>query len=61
MREAWNLCVTLPVLVIFFKETKGLSLEEIDLMFGERALGALPQDIDEKKEEAIMTVTEERA
>jgi hypothetical protein len=29
-------------------------------MFGERALGALPQDIDEKKEEAIMTVTEER-
>ncbi|KAJ6437179.1 hypothetical protein O9K51_10149 [Purpureocillium lavendulum] len=34
---AWNLVITLPVLIVFFKETKGISLEEIDLMFGEVA------------------------
>ena len=38
--------VTLPVLIIFFKETKGMSLEEIDLMFGGRALGTLPSDLE---------------
>ncbi|GJN72392.1 hypothetical protein PLICBS_006465 [Purpureocillium lilacinum] len=31
---AWNLVITLPALVFYFRETKGLSLEEIDLMFG---------------------------
>ncbi|KAF7559959.1 hypothetical protein G7046_g4204 [Stylonectria norvegica] len=43
---AWNLVITLPVLIFFFKETNGLSLEEIDLMFGGRALGNLPSDIE---------------
>ncbi|KAB2579450.1 Sugar transporter STL1 [Lasiodiplodia hormozganensis] len=46
---AWNICVTLPVIVIFFKETKKLSLEEIDLLFGERALGQLPENIHDVK------------
>lgn len=53
---AWNLVITLPVIWFFFKETKGLSLEEIDLMFGSRALGALPSDLDEKKEEVEAVV-----
>jgi hypothetical protein len=28
-----------------FKETKQVSLEDIDLLFGERALGTLPDDL----------------
>ncbi|KAM0439861.1 hypothetical protein ACHAPT_000958 [Fusarium lateritium] len=51
---AWNLVVTLPVLLFFFRETKGLSLEEIDLMFGDRALGNLPADIEKS---AVMGTT----
>ncbi|KAM5346642.1 hypothetical protein ACJ41O_009647 [Fusarium nematophilum] len=43
---AFNLIITLPVLILFFRETKGMSLEEIDLMFGDRALGNLPADIE---------------
>lgn len=43
---AFNLVVTLPVLIVMFQETKGKSLEEIDLMFGDRALGNLPTDIE---------------
>lgn len=31
------------------QETKQLSLEEIDLLFGERALGTLPDDLDDKQ------------
>lgn len=31
---------------MFFRETKGLTLEEIDLMFGDRALGNLANDIE---------------
>ncbi|KAJ5115412.1 hypothetical protein NUU61_001171 [Penicillium alfredii] len=38
---AWNLCITLPVIYFFFQETKQKSLEEIDLLFGGRALGPL--------------------
>lgn len=49
MFVAWNICVTLPVIIIFFKETKKLSLEEIDLLFGERALGNLPENIQDVK------------
>ncbi|KKY26780.1 putative mfs sugar [Diplodia seriata] len=46
---AWNIVVTLPCIIIFFKETKQLSLEEIDLLFGERALGQLPDNIHDVK------------
>jgi hypothetical protein len=28
-----------------FKETKGVSLEDVDLLFGERALGTVPKDL----------------
>jgi hypothetical protein len=30
------------------QETKQLTLEEIDLLFGERALGTLPEDLNVK-------------
>lgn len=41
--------VTLPTVFFVFKETKGVSLEEIDLLFGERALGSLPNDIEKEQ------------
>jgi hypothetical protein len=37
--------VTFPIVFFFFKETKQVSLEDIDLLFGERALGTLPDDL----------------
>jgi len=43
--EAWNIIVTFPIVFFFFKETKQVSLEDIDLLFGERALGTLPDDL----------------
>ncbi|KAF2089489.1 MFS sugar transporter-like protein [Saccharata proteae CBS 121410] len=46
---AFNLAVTLPTIILEFKETKKLSLEEIDLLFGDRALGALPVNLEEVK------------
>ncbi|KAH6673430.1 general substrate transporter [Halenospora varia] len=42
---AWNLVVTFPIIYFFFKETNQVSLEDIDLLFGERALGTLPDDL----------------
>ncbi|KAH6629426.1 sugar carrier protein A [Boeremia exigua] len=48
---AWNLLITFPVIFFFYKETKQKSLEEIDLLFGERALGILPDDLDDKQKE----------
>jgi len=42
---AWNICVTFPVIFFFFKETTKVTLEDIDLLFGERALGTLPDDL----------------
>ncbi|PMD53062.1 general substrate transporter [Hyaloscypha bicolor E] len=42
---AWNIAVTFPIVFFFFKETKQISLEDIDLLFGERALGTLPDDL----------------
>lgn len=48
--SAWNVVITMPIVFFFFKETKQLSLEEIDLLFGERALGALPDDISKGAE-----------
>ncbi len=34
-----------------FQETKQLTLEEIDLLFGDRALGTLPDNLDDKQRE----------
>ncbi|KAL2222604.1 putative MFS sugar transporter [Thermoascus aurantiacus ATCC 26904] len=45
---AWNLCVALPVIYFLFQETKQKSLEEIDLLFGGRALGTLREDVADK-------------
>lgn len=43
---AFNICCTLPVVFFFFKETTKVSLEDIDLLFGEgRALGTLPDNL----------------
>jgi hypothetical protein len=33
------------------QETKQLSLEEIDLLFGDRALGTLPDNLDDKQKQ----------
>lgn len=41
---AFDIVVTLPV-VYFFKDTKLVLLEDIDLLFGERALGTLPDNL----------------
>ncbi|RAL15344.1 sugar porter family MFS transporter [Aspergillus homomorphus CBS 101889] len=61
---AFNICVTFPTVFLFFKETKQKSLEEIDLLFGGRALGHLPADVEskvtsetEKAEETGISVT----
>lgn len=43
-----DICVTFPTILFWFKETKGKTLEEIDLLFGERALGTLPDELTEK-------------
>ncbi|KAL2865936.1 sugar porter family MFS transporter [Aspergillus lucknowensis] len=48
---AWNICVTLPTIYFFFKETKQKSLEEIDLLFGDRALGMIDNDLEAKRVE----------
>jgi len=48
---AWNVVVTFPVIFFFFKETNQVSLEDIDLLFGERALGTLPDDLHKEGHE----------
>ncbi|KAL9111777.1 MAG: hypothetical protein Q9227_003836 [Pyrenula ochraceoflavens] len=57
----FNMLVTLPTLIFVFKETKQKSLEEIDLLFGERALGTLPENITEKNLEDVTHHVEERS
>lgn len=44
--------VALPTIFFLFKETKQKTLEEIDLLFGGRALGILPEDVTEKNLES---------
>ncbi|KAI7166117.1 hypothetical protein KC352_g25929, partial [Hortaea werneckii] len=48
---AWNILVTIPTIFFFFKETNQKSLEDIDLLFGERALGTLPEHLQGKEVE----------
>ncbi|KAK5131090.1 hypothetical protein LTR08_001308 [Meristemomyces frigidus] len=43
---AWNILVTIPTIWIWFPETNQKSLEDIDLLFGERALGTLPDNLE---------------
>jgi hypothetical protein len=50
---AFNILVTIPVVFFFFKETKQVSLEDIDLLFGERALGTLPDDLHKEGHVAV--------
>jgi hypothetical protein len=57
MTIAWNLVVTFPV-IFFFKETKQVSLEDIDLLFGERALGTLPDNLHKEGMDLHGTATE---
>lgn len=40
--------MTIPTIYLIFPETNKKSLEEIDLLFGERALGTLPEQIEAK-------------
>ncbi|TKX19150.1 sugar transporter-like protein 39 [Elsinoe australis] len=50
----WNIVVTIPCIYFLFPETNKMSLEEIDLLFGERALGALPKELDEKDVDEVL-------
>ena len=53
---AFNIVVTFPTIFFLFKETTQVSLEDVDLLFGERALGTLPVDLNKgaiKPEPAI--------
>ena len=38
--------MTIPTIWIWFPETNQKSLEDIDLLFGERALGTLPENLE---------------
>lgn len=53
-----DVCITIPTVFFFFKETKQKSLEEIDLLFGGRALGTLPENVEAKAAEAEMNKAE---
>jgi len=40
--------------LIILQETKQLTLEEIDLLFGDRALGMLPDNLDDAEKQMEM-------
>ncbi len=42
----------------FFKETKQVSLEDIDLLFGERALGTVPDDLHKAPNHGMNEINE---
>ena len=48
--KAFNILITLPTIFFLFKETTQVSLEDIDLLFGERALGTLPDDLHKESQ-----------
>jgi hypothetical protein len=56
---AFNVVVTFPTVFFMFKETNKLTLEEIDLLFGGRALGGLPEEL-EKEASHVEDVNEDR-
>jgi len=56
---AFNILVTFPTIFFMFKETTQVSLEDIDLLFGERALGTLPNDLHKEGPEATEMATRE--
>jgi hypothetical protein len=45
---SFNILVTIPTVWLLFPETSQKSLEDIDLLFGDRALGTLPDHIEAK-------------
>jgi hypothetical protein len=47
---AFIVVVTFLVIFFFSKETTRTSLEDVDLLFGERALGTLPDDLNKEVE-----------
>lgn len=51
------MCITIPTIFFWFKETKQKSLEEIDLLFGGRALGSLDDNITSKTVEVETVAT----
>ncbi|PGH15893.1 hypothetical protein AJ79_02060 [Helicocarpus griseus UAMH5409] len=59
---AFNAVVTFPTIYFVFKETKQLTLEEIDLLFGGRALGGLPENLEKEvsRPEEVEGVAESR-
>lgn len=57
---AWDIVITIPIVFFFFKETKQVSLEDIDLLFGERSLGTLPKDLNKDDQIQPEVTTEEK-
>jgi len=52
--------VTFPVILFLFKETRQVSLEDIDLLFGERALLTLPEDLHKENMQSEQVVVDAR-
>ncbi|KAF2433618.1 putative MFS sugar transporter [Tothia fuscella] len=53
---AFNVFITFPTIWFTFQETKQLSLEEIDLLFGDGALGRLPTDSNLVRQQERLSV-----
>jgi hypothetical protein len=57
---AFNICVTFPVIFFLFKDTTQVSLEDIDLLFGEPALRTLPEDLHKENIQTEQVVVDAR-